>query len=234
MNAEPAPASSLPAADALPNALQAIDLAHRYAPGRGLARIEFMIRSPGVAAITGPNGSGKSTLLRIIAGLLRPSQGTLRFVRARAEVAPLARRGHVGFTSPELTFYPELTAEENLRFAGDALGLPDAVSAARTALERTGLAVRVGDRAGALSSGLQQRLRIAFALLHRPHVLLLDEPGSHLDDDGRRMLERLVLEHAREGLVVIATNDERESRWAAQQIALPAAASRPALAGPVR
>jgi heme exporter protein A len=233
VNAEPAPASSLPAADALHNALHAIDLAHRFAPGRGLARIEFTIRSPGVAAITGPNGSGKSTLLRIVAGLLRPSQGRLQFVRAGREVAPLARRGHVGFTSPELTFYPELTAEENLRFAGDALGLPDAASAAGTALERTGLAGRARDRAGALSSGLQQRLRLAFALLHRPHVLLLDEPGSHLDDDGRRMLEGLITDHAREGLVVIATNDERESGWAAQRIAL-AAASRPALAGPVR
>jgi ABC-type multidrug transport system ATPase subunit len=67
---------------------------------------------------------------------------------------------------------------------------------------------------------MRQRLRLAFAVLHRPHVLLLDEPGSHLDDPGRAMLASLVAEHGREGLVVIATNDEREAGWASRQIGL--------------
>jgi len=178
VNGEPARASVVTAADTPANTIHAIELAHRYAPGRGLGRIDFEIRSPGVTAVTGPNGSGKSTLMRIMAGLLRPSHGRLRFVRAGREVAPLDRRGHVG------------------------------------------LAPRAADRAGALSSGLRQRLRLAFAFLHRPHVLLLDEPGSHLDDDGRRLLERLVADHAREGVVVIATNDEREAGWASRRIAL--------------
>jgi heme exporter protein A len=220
VNGEPARASVVTAADTPANTIHAIELAHRYAPGRGLGRIDFEIRSPGVTAVTGPNGSGKSTLMRIMAGLLRPSHGRLRFVRAGREVAPLDRRGHVGFMSPELTFYPELTALENLRFAADTLGLPDPAAAARVALERTGLAPRTGDRAGVLSSGMRQRLRLAFAFLHRPHVLLLDEPGSHLDDDGRRLLEGLVADHAREGMVVIATNDEREAGWASRRIAL--------------
>lgn len=220
MNAGAARAPAVAAVDAPANALHATGLGHRYAPGRGLGRIDFEIDSPGVIAVTGPNGSGKSTLLRIVAGLLRPSHGALRFVRAGREVAPLARRAHLGFTSPELAFYPELTAGENLRFAAETLGLHDPAAAVRVALDRVGLGGRTDDRAGALSSGLRQRLRLAFAILHRPHVLLLDEPGSHLDDPGREMLAGLVADHGREGLVVIATNDERESGWASRRIAL--------------
>jgi heme exporter protein A len=220
MNAQPAPAAVAPVAERTANAVHAVALGHRYAPGRGLGRIDFEIASPGVVAVTGPNGSGKSTLLRIVAGLLRPSQGALRFVRAGRDVPPLARREHVGFLSPELRFYPELTAGENLQFAAETLGLPDPAEATAAALHRVGLDARVADRAGALSSGMRQRLRLAFAILHRPHVLLLDEPGSHLDDGGRAMLAELVAVCGREGLVVIATNDERESGWASRRIAL--------------
>ena len=81
-------------------------------------------------------------------------------------------------------------------------------------LERVGLVGRERDRFPALSSGMKQRLRLAFAILLRPPLLLLDEPRSHLDDAGRELVARLVDEQRRQGLVVIATNDEREWRLA--------------------
>jgi heme exporter protein A len=87
-------------------------------------------------------------------------------------------------------------------------------------LEEVGLGARLHDRVSVLSSGMKQRLRLAFALLHRPPLLLLDEPGSHLDEEGRDLVERIVAARAREGLVVIATNDEREWGLAAQRIEL--------------
>ena len=83
-----------------------------------------------------------------------------------------------------------------------------------------GLGARARDRVAALSSGMTQRLRLAFALLLRPPLLLLDEPGSHLDEEGRVLVERIVDEEARTGLVVIATNESREWGLAAQRIEL--------------
>jgi heme exporter protein A len=133
-------------------------------------------------------------------------------------VSAAERRGHVGYLSPELAFYEELSVRENLAFAADARGL--APGAPAVALERVGLASRAHDRAGALSSGLMQRLRLAFALMHQPEVLLLDEPGSHLDDDGRTLLFGVLEQEQRRALVVIATNDEREWRRAEQRIEL--------------
>jgi len=201
-------------------ALEARGLAHRYARGRGLQRIDFAVRTPGVVAITGANGTGKSTLLRIVAGLLRPSEGTLAFTHAGRTLAPLARRATIGFASPELAFYPELTAAENLRFAATAHGLADGDGAVAAALGAMGLSSRARDRVGALSSGMTQRLRLAFAALHRPPVLLLDEPGSHLDDVGRAVTEAIVAAQRANGLVLLATNEPRERELADSRIEL--------------
>jgi ABC-type multidrug transport system ATPase subunit len=200
--------------------LEAVDLRHMYSPRRGLETLSFAVGAPGAIAVVGPNGSGKSTLLKIIAGLLRPSGGTLAFTVAGREIPPAARRRSIGFASPELTFYDEMTVAENLAFAGEALGLDRQAERVTEALERVGLESRADDRVPALSSGMKQRLRIAFALLAHAPVLLLDEPGSHLDEEGRRVVARVVQEQRRDALVLIATNDEREWKLAERQIEL--------------
>jgi heme exporter protein A len=203
-----------------PAAIAARDVGHRYSPRRGLEPVSFEVSGPLAVSVTGPNGSGKSTLLRIVAGLLRPSAGACELYSAGVEIARGARRDHVGLATPDLSFYEEFTVGENLVFAAEARGLADPRGRVRESLEQVGLWVRAGDRADALSSGMRQRLRLAFALLHRPPVLLLDEPGSHLDDDGRAMVARLVGEHRSQGLVLIATNDEREWKLADRKIEL--------------
>jgi len=208
--ATPAPAVSVTAAA----------LAHRYAPGRGLEPLDFSIAAPGVVAITGPNGSGKSTLLRIVAGLLHVTRGNCEVtVDGRVIPAP-ERRTVTGFAAPELAFYDELSVDENLRFAAAARGGGPADSAIADALGATGLDARAHDRVAALSSGLRQRMRLAFAILHRPVLLLLDEPGSHLDAPGREVVERILDRHRSQGLVLLATNDEREWRLADRRIEL--------------
>jgi len=200
--------------------LAGADVLHRYGARVALRALTFEMAGPGTVAVTGANGSGKSTLLRILTGLLRPTKGSTVLELRGEAIAPRERRRFVGLATPELSFYEEFTAEENLRFAAQARGLADAQTLVRDALAKTGLSPRAGDRVAGFSSGLKQRLRLAFAVLHRPTVLMLDEPGAHLDAEGRAVVERLVIEHATTGLVVLATNEPQEMELAQRRIEL--------------
>jgi heme exporter protein A len=200
--------------------LEARELQHRYGARVGLQPVSFRASSPGVLAIRGANGSGKSTLLRILAGLLRPSHGAATLTIDGAATKLAARRQWTGFAAPDLAFYSELGAAENLRFAAEARGLEHPAEAVSEALRRVGLASRAGDRVSALSSGMVQRLRLAFALLHQPPVLLIDEPQNHLDEEGRNAWAELVRSERSRRLIVIATNEEREWTLADESVEL--------------
>jgi heme exporter protein A len=200
--------------------LAAEQLSHRYGARLALQPLDFTLESPGVVAVTGENGSGKSTLLRIVCGLLRPSGGTSRFELGGVVVPPRARRAVSGLATPELSFYEEFSAAENLLFSAETRGVQDPRAAVRSALEMVGLTPRADDRVAAFSSGMKQRLRLAFAIVHRPALLMLDEPGSHLDDAGRSVVEHMVRGFSERGLVLIATNDPLETRLAERRIEL--------------
>lgn len=195
-------------------------LTHRYGARIALQPVDFEAVGPGVMAVTGENGSGKSTLLRIVAGLLRPAGGRLALHVAGGDVPAIARFRHVGLATPELQFYEEFTARENLRFAAEARVLDHPEAAAERALCDVGLERRADDRVAAYSSGMKQRLRLAFAVLHQPAVVLLDEPGSHLDEAGRTAVRQITQRIAHERLVLLATNDPREMDLAGTRIEL--------------
>jgi ABC-2 type transport system ATP-binding protein len=205
---------------ALPTTVAGRSLTQRYGRRTVLDKIDFSFQGPSVVAVRGANGAGKSTLLRLLLGLQRPTSGETTLSVAGRAVPPGDRRRVMGYAGPDLAFYPEFTALENLAFAAETRGLREPRAQGLAALGTVGLAERADERIGALSSGMLQRLRLAFGLLGEPAVLLLDEPGTHLDDEGRAGLETLVRNEGARRLVMIATNDEREGALAGQRLQL--------------
>ena len=167
-----------------------------------LDRVSGEVESGGLFAVRGPNGSGKSTLLRCLAGLLAPDRGRVVAEEDGRALANDERRRRVGLLAPDIAFYDELSVSENLELVARLRGLPPA--SGRAVAERLGLPAARPWRA--LSSGMRQRLRWAFAVLHRPRLLLLDEPFQNLDDDGERIARALLDEHLENGGLAVAAS----------------------------
>ncbi len=180
--------------------------------------------TPGsVLILTGPNGSGKSTLLQILAGLIRPTRGSVRYLEGDDEIPRNEWRHRIGMAAPALALYEELTAMENLEFCARVRGLEVNLDRCRSRLEEVGLDPDRKTPVGGFSTGMQQRLKLAQAVLHEPPVLLLDEPGSNLDPAGQDWLTAFVREMVDEGrTVVVATNDRTEMEWGESRVALSA------------
>ena len=186
------------------------DLGFDLAPGDGLA-------------VCGANGSGKSTLLQIVAGVQSPSKGRVTLRLGEQTVADEHRSRRVGFVAPYLHFYDAFTARENLTFIARARRL-EANGRIDTLLDRVGLGGRGDDFVRTYSSGMQQRLRLAAALLPAPSVLLLDEPTATLDAAGRALVADLAAAHRSEGgILVVATNVEHEADWCDQTVEIGSA-----------
>lgn len=169
---------------------------------------------PGTSVcITGPNGSGKSTLLKIIAGLLAPSSGSITLSIDEKETTAETKRRSVRLVSPEMNLYDELTGSENLRFLSSISGVPVSQEKIETILNSVGLGERGDDFFGEYSSGMKQRLKLASALMSDPPLLLLDEPSSNLDEDGREFVYRVMQEQKSRGILVYATNEQDEQRF---------------------
>jgi ABC-type multidrug transport system ATPase subunit len=184
-------------------------LGHRYGPRWLFRDLGFELSATDRLLIRGKNGSGKSTLLRILAGLQTPTTGTVSsFADARTTV---------GYVALEMALYPSLTVLEHLTLAASLRGVP---AREEELLETVALSASAKLLASQLSTGLKTRLKLALALQTDPSVLLLDEPGAGLDEDGRNLLDRVVSAHARQGVVVIASNDPDERRLANLELAL--------------
>lgn len=171
-------------------------------------------------AVTGRNGSGKSTLLRIIAGLLTPTSGRVQVSVDGARVDRSGLRSIVGLLAPDVRLYSELSARENLRFILRARGYGQSEEAIDSILDVVQLSDRGNDLLSELSSGLRQRANLAAALICRPRLLLMDEPFSNLDDDGKSVVRKVVEAQRTQGMVVIATNDENEADLCSQRLHL--------------
>jgi ABC-type multidrug transport system ATPase subunit len=175
----------------------------------------------GLVAVTGRNGSGKSTLVKIFSGLMRPTAGSVQIRDDNRPISSQGWRTRVGWASPEVEFPDELTAEENLLLLARAAGERKSPGEVASLLEKFGLAA--GDqkrRVGDYSSGMKQRVRLAYSLLFEPAILLWDEPFSNLDGDGIGAAREQVKRRRQTGLVFFATNVRSEIENADHEIAL--------------
>lgn len=171
--------------------------------------VSFAVGTGETLLVTGRNGSGKSTLLKILAHVLTPSQGLVRLLSEGRNPGGSLRH-LIGFVSPYLNLYDEFSARENLQFALSIRGMHNEGSAIDRLLERVSLGGFKDTAVRVFSSGMRQRLKYAFALVHNPPLLLLDEPMANLDQEGRGFVQELMAERGKEGLLVVATNDETE------------------------
>ena len=185
--------------------------------GLQLARGETLL-------VLGPNGAGKTTLLRILATLLRPSGGEVRALGCSLPDEAWKLRGKIGFLGHEPLLYRDLSGRENLRFHARLHGLTDEAGEARIAelLAAVGMERRAEQRVAELSAGMRQRLAICRCVLHRPELLLLDEPDSNLDAEGRELARALIGPDAGRTRVIVSHDPERFEAEADQVLRLEA------------
>jgi|SRR4030095_1671502 len=198
--------------------LQAVNLTKKFSRKTIFENINFTLTDGSSAAITGKNGSGKSTLIKIIANLLSQSSGELEISINSNMIKKENLYKFTGFVSPYLSLYDEFTGYENLKLVSDIRGIKH--NGIDEALKQVGLFERKDDLLKIYSSGMKQRLKIAFAILHKPEILLLDEPTTNLDSEGIGIVDEISGEFKKNGILIIATNDPHEKSLCENEINL--------------
>ena len=182
------------------------DVSRHFGRRRVLNRVSCQLRAGEIVALLGPNGAGKSTLLSIAATLLDPSSGQVLYGDGGV-ASGVELRGRIGVLGHDLSIYPELSAAENLTFFARAYAVTDVSRAVAAALARAGLEGR-DDPVGQFSRGMRQRLALERALLHKPRLVLLDEPFTGLDDAATAALRTRLADLRGDGcIVLLATHD---------------------------
>jgi ABC-2 type transport system ATP-binding protein len=216
IEAEAAPAASAPV-------ISVENVVHRYDRRTALDGVSFEVRRAELFGLLGPNGSGKTTLFRILSTLMVPSSGRAVILGCDVATDPSTLRRKIGVVFQAQSIDRKLTAEENLWHQGHLYGLHGPALKSRMAemLARVGLADRAQEKAETFSGGMQRRLELAKGLLHRPAVLLLDEPTTGLDPGARRDLwQYLAILRDQEQVTVIVTTHLMEEAEGCDRLAI--------------
>jgi len=192
-------------------AIRVATLRRDYGDRPALDGVGFELAAADSLVVLGPNGAGKTTLLRILATLLRPTDGSVRVLGCVLPDEAWKLRGRIGYLGHEPLLYRDLSGRENLRFQARLHGVSPEPAEARIEglLRAVGMERRADERVGELSAGMRQRLSICRCVLHEPELLLLDEPDSNLDVEGRELARELIGPGTGRTRVVVTHDPER-------------------------
>ncbi|MGQ0798585.1 MAG: ABC transporter ATP-binding protein [Pseudomarimonas sp.] len=196
-------------------AIQARQLSKRFGSLLAVDRVDLTVPRACVYGFLGPNGSGKSTTIRMLCGLLTPSAGEIEVLGLRIPQQAEQLKRHIGYMTQKFSLFEDLSVRENLEFLAAVQGLPRINAQARIAelLQEYQLDDRSKQLAGTLSGGQKQRLALAGAVIHRPELLLLDEPTSAVDPKSRRDFWEKLFDLADVGTTILVSThymDEAE------------------------
>lgn len=172
--------------------------------------ITFNLNNAGAFGISGPNGSGKSTLIKILAGINSPTKGQVIHSYDGKEIISEKLHNYIGFVSPYLVLYDEFSAWENLNYFASIRNISFDKVKVENLLDQFLLLNRKDDLVKAYSSGMKQRLKFIFALIHSPSFIFLDEPTSNLDDEGKQTVYNLIKSESEKAIVVVASNEKSD------------------------
>ena len=167
--------------------------------------INLQVRRGEICGFLGPNGSGKTTFIRMLCGLLRPDGGSGSCLGYDVIAGSEAIRREVGYMTQRFSFYEDMSIAENLDFVARMFSVPERKRAVAESLEQLGLSGRSSQLAGELSGGWKQRLALAACMIHKPKLLLLDEPTAGVDPKARRDFWDRIHELASTGMTVLVS-----------------------------
>ncbi|MEU0535782.1 ABC transporter ATP-binding protein [Amycolatopsis tolypomycina] len=190
--------------------LAASGLSKRFGDRTAVDDVSFAVSAGETYGLLGPNGAGKTTTIRLVCGLLRADAGHVVVGGATVSPASTAGRGLIGYVPQDVALYPDLTARENLAFFGRLYRLRGKALRARIdeVLDLIGLADRAKDKVESFSGGMRRRLNIGAALLHRPTLLVLDEPTVGVDPQSRHAIMESVHRFGAGGMAVLYTTHD--------------------------
>ena len=194
------------------NAIEVMNLKKSFGDLQAVQDASFSADSGEVLSLLGPNGAGKSTTISMLSGLLAPTDGEASIMGYSVTKEPEAAKKSLGVVPQDIALYPDLSARENLVFWGKMYSLRGAALKSRVdeVLEVIGLADRQKDRVDKFSGGMKRRVNIGAALLHKPDVIIMDEPTVGIDPQSRRHILDNVKELNRQGMTVLYTTHYME------------------------
>lgn len=192
-----------------PVTIKCNNLRHSFSGKTLFNDLSFTLSSGGSIAVTGRNGSGKSTLLKLVSNLLQPVSGIVLLEVNGKSVPRDDFYRYAGMSAPYISLYDELSGKENLEFFAGLKNV--SLSNVEPLLKRAGIYDSRNKTVKNYSSGMKQRLKLCFALLNEPVVLILDEPMTNLDSEGNEFVRAICEEQKQKGILIIATNNPDET-----------------------